>query len=76
MVSVIMVEIWLTDHFIVNAVGVRPILLLMDGHGSHFQPDLIEFARQYDIILFCLSPHTTHESQPLDASVFKSLKVN
>ena len=66
---------WLTDHFIVNAVGVRPILLLMDGHSSHFQPDLIEFARQYDI-LFCLPPHTTYESQPLDASVFKSLKVN
>ena len=24
----------------------------------------------------CLPPHTTHESQPLDASVFKPLKQN
>ena len=28
-----------------------------------------------DIILFCLPPHTTHDAlQPLDVSVFKSLK--
>ena len=67
---------WLTDHFIEHAVGARPILLLMDGHSSHFQPDIIQFARQYNIIMFCLPPHMTHESQPLDVSVFKSLKVN
>ena len=69
---------WLTDHFLEHAVGVRPLLaiVLLDGHSSHFQPDLIRFAREHDIILFCLPPHTTHESQPLDASVFKSLKQN
>ena len=60
---------WLTEH----AVGVRPLLVLL---SSHFQPDLIHFAREHDIILFCLPPHTTHESQPLDASVFKPLKQN
>lgn len=65
---------WLDEHFIVNAVGARPILLLLDGHSSHFQPDLIEYARKYGIIMLCLPPHTTHESQPLDVSVFKSLK--
>ena len=67
---------WLTDHFLEHAVGVRPLLVLLDGHSSHFQPDLIRFAREHDIILFCLPPHTTHESQPLDASVFKPLKQN
>ena len=67
---------WLVQHFVANAVGDCPILLLLDGHSSHFQPDLIQFARQYGIIMFCLPPHTTHESQPLDTSVFKSLKHN
>ena len=52
------------------------ILLLLDGHSSHYQPELISYAREFGIILFCLPPHTTHESQPLDASVFKSLKQN
>lgn len=56
--------------------GARPLLLLLDGHSSHYQPQLIEFVKEHDIIIFCLPPHTTHESQPLDASVFKSLKQN
>ena len=63
------------DHFFLNAVGARSLLLL-DGHSSHYQPQLIEFAKEHDIIIFCLPPHTTHESQPSDASVFKSLKQN
>lgn len=47
---------WLVEHFNENAVGSRPILLLMDGHSSHFQPEIIEFARKYKIIMFCLPP--------------------
>ena len=31
-------------------------------------------AHENEVILFCLPPHTTHALQPLDASVFKSLK--
>ena len=64
---------WLVEHFLVHTVGARPILLLLDGHSSHYQPQLIEYA---GVIIFCLLPHTTHESQPLDASMFKSLKMN
>ena len=67
---------WLSEHFIAHAVGARPLLLLLDGHSSHYQPELISYAREFGIIIFCLPPHTTHESQPLDASVFKSLKQN
>ena len=65
---------WLVEHFLKFAVGGRPLLLILDGHSTHYQPELIKYAREHKIILFCLPPHTTHESQPLDASVFKPLK--
>ena len=67
---------WLCKHFLKHAVSTRPLLLLLDGHCSHYQPELIRFAKANDIILFCLPPHTTHVTQPLDVSVFKPLKVN
>ena len=63
----------IVEHFLVHAVGAQPILLLLDGHSSHYQPQLIEYAKEYGVIIFCLPPY---ESQPLDASVFKSLKQN
>ena len=56
--------------------GGQPLILILDGHGSHYQPELIKFARQNEVLLFCLPPHTTHESQPLDTCVFKPLKQN
>lgn len=51
---------WLTDHFLEHAVGGRPLLLVLDGHGSHYQPELINYARENGVILFCLPPHTMH----------------
>ena len=62
---------WLTKHFLVYAVGTCPLLLLLGGHSSHYQPKLIAHAREFVVIIFCLPPHTTHESQPLDVSVFR-----
>lgn len=35
---------WLTDHLLKYAVGARPLLVLLDGHSSHYQPELIRFA--------------------------------
>ena len=67
---------WLTDHFLQFSVAARPLLLILDGHSSHYQPELVPYAKEKDVILFCLPPHTTHESQPLDISVFKPLKQN
>ena len=31
-------ESWFTNHFLVYAPPARPLLLLMDGHSSHFSP--------------------------------------
>ena len=65
---------WMKKVFLVHAVSQRPVMLLVDGHASHVTMDLIELARDNNVILFCLPPHTTHLLQPLDVSVFKSLK--
>ena len=65
---------WLKDHFLLNVVSRRPLLLLLDGHSSHFEPATIEFAKENDIIIFVLPPHTTHECQPLDLSFLGALK--
>ena len=65
---------WLQEHFLQNAIAHRPILLLLDGHSSHFELSTIQLARQSEVILFCLPPHTTHVCQPLDCSFFGPLK--
>ena len=75
-VDTLLFKKWLTDHLLKNAVRDRPLLLILDGHGSHYQPELITYAKKNGVVLFCLPPHTTHESQPLDTSVFKPLKQN
>ena len=67
-------HIWQKEHFLSNAVAQRPLLLLLDGHSSHFKPQCIQFAKDNQIIIFCLSPQTTHECQPLDVGLFGPLK--
>ena len=65
---------WLKDHFLKYTVSGRPLLLLLDGHSSHHEPASVELAREEEVILFCLPPHTTQDSQPLDCTVFGPLK--
>ena len=65
---------WFSSHFLKYAVPSRPLLLILDGHSSHFTLELVQTAAEKDIIIFCLPPHTTANSQPLDTSVFGPLK--
>ena len=65
---------WFKHHFLVHAPSARPLLLLLDGHTSHYNPGLLRMAAEEEIILFCLPPHTTHLLQPLDNGSFSSLK--
>lgn len=51
---------WLTEHLLMRAVQGRPLLLLIDGHSSHFRRETIRFAEDHGIAVFCLPPHTTH----------------
>ena len=48
-------------------------LLIIDGHGSHISLNVIDTARENNM-LYCLPPHTTHILQPLDVSLYKPLK--
>ena len=65
---------WFHNHFLCYAPGVRPILLLLDGHSSHYNPSVIESAAEEGVIIFCLPPNTTHRTQPLDKGCFAPLK--
>lgn len=61
---------------VIPAVGNdRPVLIIYDGHGSHVDARLIQTAISEQITIMKLPPHSTHLLQPLDLSVFKSLKI-
>jgi len=66
---------WFSSQFLKHAVSSRPLMLILDGHSSHYTLELIKTATENDVIIFCLPPHTTANSQPLDTSCFGPLKV-
>ena len=44
---------WFSNHFLVHAPSSRPLLLLLDGHSSHYNLNTISMAAEEEIILFC-----------------------
>jgi hypothetical protein len=70
-------EEWFTQCFepMTSAkAGGKKHLLVCDGHGSHVGAKTIAFSMQHDIELVLMPPHSSHLCQPLDVSVFSSLK--
>ena len=53
---------WFHLHFLQYAPAVRPLLLLLDGHSSHYRLEFIHEASTQEVIVFCLPPNTTHVS--------------
>lgn len=54
----------------------KPVLLLLDGHASHTKNiELIDYARENNVILLCTPPHCTHKLQPLDVSFMRPLST-
>ena len=51
-----------------------PLLLLLDGHSSHYTPSVISKAAEEGIIMFCLPPNSTHLTQHLDKGCCLILK--
>ena len=65
---------WFKNVFLKNIPAQRPVILLCDGHSSHYTPEVIAEAATHGVVLFCIPPNTTHVSQPLDVSFFGPLK--
>ena len=66
---------WFSKHFLAHAPSARPLLLLLDGHSSHFEPTVLRLAAENGVVIFCLPPNTTHLTQPLDKGCFGPLKT-
>lgn len=52
----------------------NPCLLIMDGHSSHVNYELVTRARENNVSILILPAHCTHKLQPLDLAVFRSCK--
>ena len=52
-------ESWVSDHFIKHAVGAWPLLLLLDGHSTHHQSEVVRLARSKRCAYHC-TLHTRH----------------
>jgi hypothetical protein len=67
---------WLREVFIPETTPATPgrRLLILDGHGSHETDDFIYECYSNNIQLLFLPAHASHVLQPLDLSVFGSLK--
>lgn len=68
-------HLWFANHFLKYIPSTRPIILLLDGHSSHYSPAFIKLAADEGVIIFVLPPNTTHITQPLDKGCFSPLKM-
>ena len=65
----------LTKYASLDADRDRPVtLILYDGHKSHINLTLTKWAKERNVILYVLPPHTSHLTQPLDVGVFGPFK--
>jgi hypothetical protein len=53
----------------------KHILLLVDGHSSRLNPDMLQWAADHRIILLCYPPNATSLLQGLDVAVHGVLKT-
>ena len=67
---------WITNHFVKKIPPLRPVVLLIDGHGSHIDYYVSQFCAENQILLFRFPPHTSHAVQPTDRVFFGAFKHN
>jgi len=66
---------FLKNNLLPSLTEKRPVLIIYDGHATHVTEEVIAFAKTENIEILKLPAHTSHLLQPLDLSVFKSVKV-
>jgi transposase len=68
--------IWL-QHFVqhVQPTPQKPVLLILDGHSSHKELAVMNYAIDNNIHMISTPPHTTHKLQPLDRTFTKPFKT-
>ena len=66
-------ENWFKDIFLPNIDTSTSNLLILDGHKSHIQLNLLELAEQHNVILLFLPSSCSDHLQPLDLSYFSDL---
>ncbi|XP_052271446.1 uncharacterized protein LOC127872156 [Dreissena polymorpha] len=63
-------ETYLMCHFAKHArlegASHKPVLVLYDGHKVHLSLTLADWAKDHNVVLFVLPPHTNHLTQSLD----------
>jgi len=68
---------YLQSHFIKYIQRSDPnqqIIIIFDGHKSHINVPVLEWAKKNNIILFVLPAHTSHVLQPLDVACYGPLQ--
>ncbi|XP_039287325.1 uncharacterized protein LOC120351997 [Nilaparvata lugens] len=68
-------ENYFTNTFLKSIGTERPVLLLYDGHATHISLNLVLKAKSEGVTILKLPPHSSHLLQPLDLTVFKSVKT-
>ena len=66
---------WFLNHFLQYAPQTCPLMILLDGHSSHYSPATIKLAAENQIVVFVLPSRTTHFAKPLDKGSFYPLKI-
>ena len=64
---------WLKKIFLPYCGPQRPQVLVLDQHHSHEAYSMLKLAKEQDIHILALPPHTSHWLQPLDKGCFSAL---
>ena len=68
-ISTELFESWFFELFVPNAVAARPFLLLLDGHSTHYQLEVIKLAIKMKLLL-CACLHIHHMPHKLLTLVY------